>query len=61
MKILLDTCTFLWITLDAPELSALARSLFADPDNDIVPSSVSCWEIAVKYSSAGVPYDNRSG
>jgi PIN domain nuclease of toxin-antitoxin system len=28
MKILLDTCAFLWLTTDAPELSDKARMLF---------------------------------
>lgn len=50
MKVLLDTCTFLWIVLDAPELSKAARQLFRDPDNEVYLSTVSAWEIAVKYS-----------
>ena len=49
MKLLLDTCTFLWIALDAPELSELARKLFRDPDNEVYLSTVSAWEIAVKH------------
>lgn len=55
MKLLLDTCTFLWITLDAPELSADARRLFADPANDVFLSAVSAWEISVKYSLGKLP------
>lgn len=50
MKVLLDTCTFLWITLDAPELSTVARELFRDPDNDVYLSTVSAWEITVKHA-----------
>lgn len=50
MKILLDTSTFLWITLNARELSASAREAFIDPDNQVFLSSVSAWEIAVKCS-----------
>ena len=49
MKVLLDTCTFLWISLDAPELSEHAREVFRDPDNEVYLSTVSAWEIAVKY------------
>ena len=48
MRLLLDTCTFLWIAADAPDLSARARGLFADPDNEVYLSAVSAWEIAVK-------------
>ena len=48
MKILLDTCAFLWIITDAPELSESARMLFVDPANEVYLSAVSAWEIAVK-------------
>ena len=50
MRILLDTCTFLWVVADAPELSARARELFVDPINDVFLSCVSTWEISVKYA-----------
>ncbi len=49
MRILLDTCTFLWIIGDAPELSNRARELFIDPANDVFLSAVSAWEISVKH------------
>lgn len=55
MNILLDTCTFLWIVTDAPELSARARELFQDPANGVYFSSVSAWEIAVKYMLGRLP------
>jgi PIN domain nuclease of toxin-antitoxin system len=32
MNILLDTCAFLWLTTDAPELSDNARILFQNTD-----------------------------
>jgi PIN domain nuclease of toxin-antitoxin system len=49
VRLLLDTCTFLWVVAGAPELSNHARELFADPDNEVYLSSVSAWEIALKY------------
>lgn len=55
MRILLDTCTFLWLLLDAPQLSEEARRLFRDPDSDVLLSSVSMWEIAVKHSLGRLP------
>lgn len=55
MKLLLDTCTFLWLLWDAPELSAPARDLFADPGNEAFLSVVSCWEIALKHSAGKLP------
>jgi len=50
MKILLDTCTFLWIITDNPNLSPGARKLFIDPANEVFLSVASTWEIAVKYT-----------
>jgi PIN domain nuclease of toxin-antitoxin system len=49
MKILLDTCTFLWIITDDPKLSLQATKLFVDPANEVYLSVASTWEIAVKY------------
>ncbi|HLG18872.1 MAG TPA: type II toxin-antitoxin system VapC family toxin [Bdellovibrionota bacterium] len=59
MKILLDTCTFLWILLDAPELSESARALVMDPDNEIFLSAVSDWEIALKWSLGRLPFPDE--
>ena len=50
MKILLDTCTFLWICFEPSKLSDRAKKYFKDPSNDVFLSSISTWEIAVKYS-----------
>jgi PIN domain nuclease of toxin-antitoxin system len=51
VRILLDTCSFLWLAGKAADVSAKARELFADPDNEIFLSVVSCWEIAVKHAA----------
>lgn len=50
MRLLLDTCTFLWLATNAPQLSRRARELFADPANEVYLSAVSDWEIAIKHS-----------
>lgn len=55
MRLLLDTSTFLWVISDAPELSPQARELFVDPENEIYLSSVSAWEIAIKYGLGRLP------
>ena len=55
MKLLLDTCTFLWIVTGDASLSAPARKLFSDPANEVFLSSVSAWEIAVKHSLGKLP------
>ncbi|MBI5854704.1 MAG: type II toxin-antitoxin system VapC family toxin [Nitrospirae bacterium] len=56
MKLLLDTCTFLWIITDAPDLSARARDLFLNPDHEVYLSSVSVWEMCVKYKLGRLPF-----
>lgn len=50
MRLLLDTCTFLWLAMDSPELSTRARQLFQSADNEAYLSSVSVWEIVLKHS-----------
>ncbi|HEY5207004.1 MAG TPA: type II toxin-antitoxin system VapC family toxin [Roseiarcus sp.] len=48
MRFLLDTHILLWGAIEPERLSAEASSLIESPDNDIVFSSVSLWEIAIK-------------
>ena len=55
MRLLLDTCTFLWIVGGSRELSAKSRAWFRDPSNDVMLSSVSAWEIAQKYALGKLP------
>jgi PIN domain nuclease of toxin-antitoxin system len=58
MKILLDTCAFLWLTTDAPELSEKAKILFQNTQNAVYLSSVSAWEIIVKHQLGKLPLPN---
>ncbi len=55
MKLLLDTCTFLWLITDDDSLSLKSRKLFADQTNDVFLSAVSGWEIMLKYSLGKIP------
>lgn len=55
LRVLLDTCTFLWLISDDPKLSDKARSLFESPENEVFLSSVSFWEINVKYQIGKLP------
>lgn len=48
MKVLLDTHSFLWWVRDDSRLSARAREIFGDTENEIFFSVVSGWEIAIK-------------
>lgn len=55
MKLLLDACTFLWLITDDPALSIKARDLFTDPDNEAYLSTISAWEIEVKFGLGKLP------
>jgi len=55
VNILLDTCTFLWIVSESPELSDTARKLFSDPGNEVYLSVASAWEIIVKHKLGKLP------
>lgn len=50
MKLLLDTCTFLWLIWDEAPLTTPMRSVLADPDNDVFLSVVSVWEAVQKHA-----------
>jgi len=50
MKVLLDTCAFLWLVTDDPKLSPLAKEIFLDIENELLLSAVTGFEITVKYS-----------
>ncbi|MEI6399131.1 MAG: type II toxin-antitoxin system VapC family toxin [Pseudomonadota bacterium] len=49
MKILLDTCDFLYLISGDSKLSSRALSAILDPLNSVFLSAVSCWEISVKH------------
>jgi PIN domain nuclease of toxin-antitoxin system len=55
MKLLLDTCTFLWIVGGGRELPPATAALYRSPDADVFLSAVSSWEIAAKYNSGRLP------
>ncbi|MGZ5077702.1 MAG: type II toxin-antitoxin system VapC family toxin [Methylobacter sp.] len=55
MKLLLDTCAFLWLTTDAQTLSDQAKTLFQNTDNAVYLSSVSVWEMVVKHQLGKLP------
>lgn len=49
MKLLLDTHALVWWWTDDKRLPAAARSAIASPDNAVLVSAVSVWEIATKH------------
>ncbi|HEX2164600.1 MAG TPA: type II toxin-antitoxin system VapC family toxin [Thermoanaerobaculia bacterium] len=48
MKLLLDTQLLLWAAGQPERLSARARKLLDDPQNELLFSAASLWEIAIK-------------
>jgi PIN domain nuclease of toxin-antitoxin system len=55
MKLILDTCTFLWLASAEHRLSAAAVELIRDPDNPVLLSAASAWEIGIKHALGRLP------
>jgi PIN domain nuclease of toxin-antitoxin system len=55
VKLLLDTCTFLWIAGQPSALSERATALFQAPENEVYLSAASAWEIATKHALGRLP------
>ena len=54
MKLLLDTCTFLWLAGGGP-LSHEATNVIRTAANDVFLSSASVWEIVTKFERGRLP------
>lgn len=48
MKLLLDTHLLLWAAGEPQRLSKQARALIDDPDNELLFSGASLWEVVIK-------------
>jgi PIN domain nuclease of toxin-antitoxin system len=59
MKLLIDTCTFLWIASESPRLSKTAAGAFLDLDNERYLSAISAWEIGIKHAIGRLPLPER--
>ena len=51
MNYLLDTHTFIWSITDDDKLSDTVKQVIENPHNSIFVSSISYWEISLKFSS----------
>lgn len=51
MNILLDTCTFIWLTQEPVKLSRIAADIIDDGQNSLFLSDVSLWEVTLKFTS----------
>jgi PIN domain nuclease of toxin-antitoxin system len=61
VKFLLDTQIAMWAYFQSKRLSVQARALLEDPQNELVFSTASLWEVAIKRSlgNPGFQFDPR--
>lgn len=57
MRVLLDTHVLLWWLTDDPALGEKAKAQIAEPDNSVLVSAASLWEIAVKQGLGKIDAD----
>lgn len=55
MKVLLDTCVFLWLALEPRRLSSAACEIVNTASNELFLSDVSVLEIVLKHTSGKLP------
>jgi PIN domain nuclease of toxin-antitoxin system len=55
MRLLLDTCTLLWLLKGDPELSESARLACGDPNNELFIHQVSLLEMTLKHTLGKLP------
>jgi PIN domain nuclease of toxin-antitoxin system len=55
MRVLLDTCTFLWLAASPDRISSKASGVIDDEGNSLLLSDVSIWEIATKHRIGKLP------
>ncbi len=55
MSYLIDTHIFLWWLFNDPKLHSDCQEIIRNPDNRIIVSSASAWEIATKYRIGKLP------
>lgn len=55
MKILLDTCEFLWLVSGDAKLPDTVAATIRDANNQVFLSVVSFWEISLKHSLGKLP------
>ena len=55
MKLLFDTCTFLWWSAGASRVPRAVRATVSDPAHEVFLSTVSVWEIMLKHQVGRLP------
>lgn len=57
MRALLDTHVLLWMMTDESRLSPAARAVVDDPENELLLSAASVWEMAIKVQIGKLALD----
>jgi len=55
MRLLLDTCSFLWLITEPERLTARVRAALQEPENEVFLSAASVWECAIKQKQGRLP------
>ncbi len=51
MTLLLDTCALIWLSANSPDLSPAVRRAMEDPENDLLVSPITVFEIGQKQAT----------
>jgi PIN domain nuclease of toxin-antitoxin system len=60
MKYLIDTHILIWSLIDTKKINSYVKDILQDSSNTIYVSSVSIWEISIKFSSGNLLLNNLS-
>jgi len=56
VNILLDTCTLIWLTQEPERLSEKSKTIIENPDNELLVSHVSVWEMLLKTQAGKLSF-----
>jgi PIN domain nuclease of toxin-antitoxin system len=55
VKLLIDSHVLLWAAIDDPRLAGAQREAYIDPENDLLVSTATLWELGIKYALGKLP------
>ena len=59
MRLLLDTHVLLWWLSDSRRLRKPEREIISSPNNEVIVSAVSVWEVAIKAALGRIDIDTE--
>jgi len=60
MNYLLDTHTLLWVLFSDEKISTLVRRVLLDSGTEVLVSTISIWEISLKYTTGKLKLEERT-